>query len=64
MEPEETDRVVQRFLNHNKQFTQVAIPMEAVHKPAALMGPDRCFRSFPHRHAMDGFFAVSLQHRI
>lgn len=64
MEPEENDRVVQYFLNHNKQFTQVAIPMEAVHKPAALTGTDRCFRSFPHRHAMDGFFAVSLQRRI
>ena len=64
MEPEETDRVVQHFLNQNKQFTQVAIPMAAVHEPAALTGPDQCFRSFPHRHAMDGFFAVSLQHRI
>ena len=64
MEPEENDRVVQSFLNQHQQFTQIAIPMEAVHDPAALTGPDQCFRSFPHRHAMDGFFAVCLQRRI
>lgn len=64
MEPEENERVVRHFLNHNKQFTQVAIPMEAVHEPTAVTGEDHCFRTFPHRHAMDGFFAVSLQRRI
>jgi len=64
MEPEENDRVVQRFLNQNRQFTQAAIPMEAVPASAGLTGPDHCFRSFPHHHAMDGFFAVSLKRRI
>jgi len=64
MEPEETDRVVQRFLNQNEQFSQDTISMEAVHEPAGLTGPDHCFRTFPHRHAMDGFFAVRLKRRI
>jgi len=64
MEPEENEQVVQHFLNQNKNFSQVAISMEAVHEPAALTGADHCLRTFPHRHAMDGFFAVTLQRRI
>jgi len=64
MEPEENEQVVQHFLNQNKNFNQVAISMEAVHAQAALTGADRCLRTFPHRHAMDGFFAASLQRRI
>jgi len=64
MEPEENEQVVQHFLDQNKHFTQVAIHMEVVHAPTALTGADHCFRTFPHRHAMDGFFAASLQHRI
>lgn len=61
LEPEEGDDVVKEFL---KIQTRFAIDQE----PAGLDDVDKefvdrtgCFRSFPHEHDTDGFFAVRLK---
>ena len=59
-EPEESTAVVQGFLQKHPEFV--------IHRPkmVALQGADRMVHSqgfiytLPHRHGMDGFFAVAL----
>lgn len=63
LEPEETDAVVSAFLK--------AVPGFDLERPAAddplaaggLVDAAGALRSLPHRHHMDGFFAVRLRHR-
>jgi 16S rRNA (cytosine967-C5)-methyltransferase len=63
MEPEENEMVLERFLDQNRQFARVGIQADAVDDPSAVLGPDRCLRTFPHIHGMDGFFAACLERR-
>lgn len=57
----ENDAVVADFLAANANFS-VDDPRPSL-SPAAqqLVGADHCLRTFPHRHGLDGFFAVRLK---
>lgn len=60
MEPEETEAVVEGFLQKRNDF--------AIHEPAmadvtaveTIISAEGYLRTFPHRHDMDGFFAAAL----
>ncbi len=60
-EPEETDRTVAAFLERRGQFTledaSTALPPGC----AALVDEKGYFRTFPHRHGMDGFFGARMR---
>lgn len=61
VEPEENEAVIGQFLKKNIHFT---IQQQFLHLPFDIkkfMGSDGFFRSFPHLHDMDGFFAVCLK---
>ena len=57
---EENEAVVDDFLSHQSDFM-----LEDLHKLfpayAELFTERGCFRSWPHRHGMDGFFAARLR---
>jgi len=60
--PEENEAIVSGFLDETPYFAWAGAegaPAEA--RP--LVGPDGAFRSFPHRHDADGFFAARLERR-
>lgn len=57
-EPEETDSVVDSFLESHPEFTLDPLPRNLVDLNASLFSPQGYFRSFPHQHDMDGFFAA------
>ncbi len=57
-EPEESEAVVERFLQTNACFKINKTPINPDVRAAALITPEGWFRSSPHRHVMDGFFAV------
>jgi 16S rRNA (cytosine967-C5)-methyltransferase len=61
MEPEENETVINHFLNKNKSFVQILIESEPVHDLPSVVDTGNCLRTFPHRHNMDGFFAVCLR---
>ncbi len=58
MEPEENEAVVERFLQTSSCFIIDKTPINPAAGVAALINPEGWFRSFPHQHDMDGFFAV------
>jgi 16S rRNA (cytosine967-C5)-methyltransferase len=59
---EENEQVVQDFLSHHPGFV-----LENLNELFPAMGelftPQGMFRAWPHRHAMDGFFAARLRKR-
>ena len=57
-EPEENEAVVERFLQTSPCFAIDKTPIDPAAGAAALINPEGWFRSFPHQHDMDGFFAV------
>jgi len=57
-EPEENEAVVERFLQTNACFKIEPHPIDPDIRAASLITPEGWFRSFPHQHDMDGFFAV------
>jgi 16S rRNA (cytosine967-C5)-methyltransferase len=60
--PEENEATVSAFLAENPDFA-LAAPDNAPAEARPLVGPDGYFRSFPHRHDADGFFAARLEMR-
>ncbi len=58
--PEENEATVSAFLAGNPHFA-VATPDSAPAEARPLVGPDGYFRSFPHHHDADGFFAARLE---
>ncbi len=61
LEPEETDLVVERFLCDAPDFA-VDDPREALPPAAAdLVDSAGVLRTWPHRHGMDGFYAVRFR---
>ncbi len=63
MEPEENEAVVHPFLAQNPLFAQIDIQADAIHDPSSVVASGNCLRTLPHRHNMDGFFAVCLKRR-
>ncbi len=63
MEPEETDEVAERFLRSHKDFSIKEPPRELVDLEPSLFTERGFFRSYPHRHEMDGFFAACFVKR-
>lgn len=60
VEPAENEEVVEAFLKAHSAFAVETAP-EALPVPARpLLGPDGAIRTFPHRHGIDGFYAVRL----
>jgi 16S rRNA (cytosine967-C5)-methyltransferase len=57
-EPEETDCVVASFLDSHPEFNLSPPPQSLVDLNPSLFSSRGFFRSFPHRHNMDGFFAA------
>ncbi|MBW2108673.1 MAG: 16S rRNA (cytosine(967)-C(5))-methyltransferase RsmB [Deltaproteobacteria bacterium] len=61
-EPEETEAVVEGFLKRHGEFAiengSAGFPAEAAE---VLLDRAGVFRSLPHRHDMDGFFAIRLK---
>ena len=60
MEPEETDEVADNFLINHREFSIRKPPQELVDKEPSLFTDRGFFRSYPHRHEMDGFFAAGF----
>ncbi len=61
LEPEEGDYVVKDFLKNQAQFVIDREPVELFDADERLVDGSGCFRSLPHEHNMDGFFAVRLK---
>lgn len=59
-EPEENEDVIIRFLNGHPDFSLVPAARFLPDAAPPLAGADGFFRTFPHLHAMDGFFAARL----
>jgi 16S rRNA (cytosine967-C5)-methyltransferase len=61
LEPEEGDYVVKDILKNQAQFVIDHEPVGLSDVDERLMDSSGCFRSLPHEHNMDGFFAVRLK---
>ena len=60
MEPEETDEVLRWFLDQHPEFMVENIPENFSPPVRPFVDEKGCFRTFPHRHHMDGFFAARM----
>ncbi|MBI5591656.1 MAG: 16S rRNA (cytosine(967)-C(5))-methyltransferase RsmB [Deltaproteobacteria bacterium] len=61
MEPEENEAVVAAFLRDHSEFSVEKSPAGLSPQIRSLMNPEGHLRTFPHLHAMDGFFAVRFR---
>jgi 16S rRNA (cytosine967-C5)-methyltransferase len=59
--PEETTGVIEGFLTAHPEFTMSS---RSTTVPAQMVEPDGSIRTWPHRHACDGFFAVRMQRSL
>ena len=59
LEPEETGQVRDAFLMSHPQFAPQS--PDNLFQDSGLIDSEGCFRTLPHRHDMDGFFAVRFQ---
>lgn len=62
-EPEETDEVVEGFLNDNEEFELEDASRFIPEGPGVVVDEDGFLRTYPNRHGMDGFFAVRLKRK-
>ena len=61
-EPEENEKVVEKFLSgHGHAFKIDTPPAEPFDRCPDLIDENGFFRSMPHQHDMDGFFAVCFR---
>lgn len=61
LEPEEGDYVVEKFLKNQDQFVIDREPVGLLDVDEHLVDSSGFFRSSPHEHDMDGFFAARLK---
>ncbi len=61
MEPEENEAVVEKFLKTHPEFVKLTDSADRSPELSAIMDEKGYFRSIPHLHQMDGFFAVGLR---
>ncbi|MFH1985535.1 MAG: 16S rRNA (cytosine(967)-C(5))-methyltransferase RsmB [Pseudomonadota bacterium] len=61
LEAEETTVVVTDFLSRHSAFSLCPPPSSLDLHSRGLVDADGCFRSTPHRHGMDGFFAATFR---
>lgn len=62
-EPEENEAVVKEFLYNHPEFDMDAPGSGLPDDFSGLMERPACMKTFPHRHGMDGFFAVRLKRK-
>ena len=62
-EPEESESVVKKFLAHHKNFQLDISNNLYLWSEAALFCREGIFKTYPHRHDMDGFFAARLRRK-
>jgi 16S rRNA (cytosine967-C5)-methyltransferase len=60
-EPEEGPSVAATFLKSHPEFVMENAAARLPETYSAGFAADRCFKSQPHRHAMDGFFGSCLR---
>ena len=60
LEPEETEQVVDAFLQNHSEFAIHPFTLENIVDGDQLLTPRGFFTTIPHLHNMDGFFATAL----
>ncbi len=63
LEPEETDAVVDTFLHDFPEFAIDEAPAGLPATISELIDPKGALRTWPHRHGVDGFYAIRLLRR-
>jgi len=63
LEPEETDAVVDVFLRNYTEFTVDDTRSGLPERVAELIDAKGSLRTWPHRHGLDGFYAIRLRRR-
>lgn len=63
IEPEENGNVVKQFLADNDAFQVQQPELRSIFRRGALTTPHGCLYTLPHRHHMDGFFAVTFKRK-
>jgi 16S rRNA (cytosine967-C5)-methyltransferase len=63
-EPEENEQVINGFLKNHTEFVKEDINLNDLKNIPGLSCKDGFFRTFPHSHTMDGFFAARLKRTI
>ncbi|HSP64298.1 MAG TPA: hypothetical protein VLQ90_15010, partial [Pyrinomonadaceae bacterium] len=58
VEPEENEQVIENFLKEHQDFGRALLDV-----PAELQTENGAVRTWPHRHATDGFFVAALERR-
>jgi 16S rRNA (cytosine967-C5)-methyltransferase len=62
-EPEETEAVVETFLRRHPEFQCQPPDLTGIPEAQRLVSAEGYFQTYPHRHAMDGFFGACLTRR-
>ncbi|MBZ0159664.1 MAG: 16S rRNA (cytosine(967)-C(5))-methyltransferase RsmB [bacterium] len=63
LEPEETDVIVETFLRHFPEFVAADTGGGLPATVADLIDSKGALRTWPHRHGLDGFYAIRLRRR-
>ncbi len=58
-EPEENEIVIKKFLNRHPEFKILPVASSKIF-PHSCITKEGFFKSLPHHHSMDGFFAARL----
>lgn len=61
IEPEENERVIERFLQKHPEFVIDHPKLNRVYKSNAFLTAKGFIKTIPHQHKMDGFFAAVLK---
>jgi 16S rRNA (cytosine967-C5)-methyltransferase len=61
LEPEETDAVIETFLRDFPEFTAADVSASLPAAVSELIDSKGALRTWPHRHGIDGFYAIRLR---